>query len=131
MVSEVVWAIIFWLVFMGMTDNAFSKDCAAEQAHAPKPAKRSSYTSCIASRGLGDAERYALLYWRLMTKIVKVVFLLFSLALQTAVGESRIEFRDFSQKGTEYKSLENLRFAAADVTYSGDEQINILSKPEY
>jgi hypothetical protein len=63
-----------------------------------------------------------------MMKRMKVVFLLLSLALQSAAGESRIEFRDFSQKGAEYKSLENLRFADADVTYSGDESINILGE---
>jgi hypothetical protein len=63
-----------------------------------------------------------------MMKTMKVVFLLLALTLQSAAGESRIEFQDFSQKGADYKPLENLRFAKADVTYSGNEQIDILGK---
>lgn len=73
-----------------------------------------------------DAKRYAVLPWRLMMKTMKVAFLLLSLTLQPAAGASRTEFHDFSQKGADYKPLENLRFADADVTYSGNEQIDIL-----
>lgn len=60
-------------------------------------------------------------------KTMKVALLLL-LALQSAAGKSRNEFRDFSQKGADYQPLENLRLDAADVTYFGIEQISILGK---
>jgi len=51
------------------------------------------------------------------------------LALATvASGKPRVEFRDFSQKGPDYRPLENVRLAADDVTYAGSEQIEILGK---
>jgi hypothetical protein len=37
-------------------------------------------------------------------------------------------FHDFSKKGQEYKSLENLRFAAEDVTYSGTSILEAFGK---
>ncbi|MDT5123995.1 MAG: hypothetical protein QOC96_3477 [Acidobacteriota bacterium] len=42
--------------------------------------------------------------------------------------KSRNEFRDFSQKGANYKPLENLRFAADNIIYSGTEQISVFGK---
>ena len=59
-------------------------------------------------------------------RTVNLAFLLILITLQFAAGQSRTEFRDFSQKGTNYKFLENLKFATDDVIYSGDESVNIL-----
>jgi hypothetical protein len=62
-------------------------------------------------------------------RVIKVAFLMSLLVVQAVAERSRSEFRDFSQKGADYKPLENLRFTADNITYSGTEQINILGKP--
>src|SRR5262245_2552814 len=54
-----------------------------------------------------------------------------SIALLTASGAAkgpRLEFRNFSSKGPEYKALENLRLAAPDIKYAGIEEADVFGK---
>jgi hypothetical protein len=47
------------------------------------------------------------------------------LVAATVSAKPRTEYRDFSQKGPEYRALEHLRFAATDATYQGTETITV------
>jgi hypothetical protein len=54
-----------------------------------------------------------------------------SIVLLTASGAAmgpRLEFRNFSSKGPEYKALENLRLAAPDIAYAGIEETDVFGK---
>ncbi|MGA3294592.1 MAG: hypothetical protein ABSE45_11495 [Candidatus Acidiferrales bacterium] len=62
-------------------------------------------------------------------RLLTTALLLSLLFVDVANGKRSEKFRDFSNKGSEYASLENLRFAAGDITYSGSETIDILGKP--
>ena len=58
----------------------------------------------------------------------KALALLLLLAAPAAAAKPRAEFRDFSQKGADYRPLENLRLAADEVTYAGAEQAELFGK---
>jgi hypothetical protein len=55
------------------------------------------------------------------------LFLVLLTASSVAKGP-RLEFRDFSSKGPEYRALENLRLAAPDVAYAGIEETGVFGK---
>jgi hypothetical protein len=62
---------------------------------------------------------------RRMKHILSLTLLLIAIPV---TGKPRIEFRDFSQKGSQYRPLENLRFAATDVTYQGTETLTVAGE---
>jgi hypothetical protein len=65
----------------------------------------------------------------MLTRLLTTALLLGLFFTGRAVGKQAEKFRDFSHKGSEYASLENLRFAADDIQYSGSEMVDILGKP--
>jgi hypothetical protein len=65
----------------------------------------------------------------MLTRLFTTALLLSLLFVDFAVGKQATKFRDISHKGSEYASLENLRFAADDIQYSGSEMVDILGKP--
>ena len=65
----------------------------------------------------------------MLKRLLTIAFSLSLLFIDLAVGKQAENFRDFSHKGSDYASLENLRFAAADIQYSGSEMVDILGKP--
>src|SRR5689334_22239086 len=60
---------------------------------------------------------------RTMKAIIAILLLL--IALAPVIAKPRIEYRDFSQKGPEYRPLENLRLAATEVAYQGTVEIAV------
>ena len=52
----------------------------------------------------------------------RVALFIVLLTASSAAKGPRLEFRNFSSKGPEYKALENLRLAAPDITYAGIEE---------
>ena len=63
------------------------------------------------------------------TLIIAIATLGVALAIpSTSPAKTKATFSDFSTKGPEYRSLENLRFAADSVTYLGTKQVEILDK---
>ena len=59
-------------------------------------------------------------------KIIAITLFLF--LSQVVCGQSQTDFRDFSQNGSEYKILNGLRFKSDDISFSGNEQIEILGR---
>lgn len=62
-------------------------------------------------------------------RLLTTALLLSLVLVDFATGKQAKGFRDFSHKGPEYASLDNLRFAAADIQYSGSETVDIFGKP--
>jgi hypothetical protein len=62
-------------------------------------------------------------------RLLTTTLLLSLLFVNFALGKQAEKFSDFSHKGSDYASLENLRFAAADIQCSGSELVDILGKP--
>jgi len=63
-----------------------------------------------------------------MSSRIAVALVLTLAFLSTANAKQDTKFRDFSRKGPEYAALENLRFAAGDIRYSGPETAEILER---
>lgn len=61
-------------------------------------------------------------------RVLKATVVFILLVAPAAAGKSRTEFHDFSLKGADYRPLENLRFAAYNVSYVGVEQTEVLGR---
>lgn len=59
---------------------------------------------------------------------LKIGILILTLLTAVSAQSKAQNFKDFSQKGSDYKALENLRFYAADIVYLGDDQIKMFEK---
>jgi hypothetical protein len=64
----------------------------------------------------------------MVTRVSIAALLLSLLFADFVVGKQSERFRDFSGKGPKYSSLENLRFAASDVDYSGSGTVDIFGR---
>jgi hypothetical protein len=63
-----------------------------------------------------------------MCALTRMLALSSLILVSNVAGAQSVEFRDFSHKGPEYAPLENLRFAATDITYLGSERVDLFGK---